>query len=345
MPIEENPQFTIKDLARLAGVSTATVSRALNGRADVNDKTRQKILKIAKDYNFRPNAVGRGLSMKKTFSIGVAIPDLRSSYFSEVILGIDEVASERGYSTIISNTGYEEGREREVLRMVRDRRVDGMIMLLSNRMTDECRALIEMGYHVVLLGNSLENVDCPSVECNNFASAYAIVEHLIKMGHTRIAHIGGNRETRTGMLRMQGFTSAMENYGLPVRPEWNIPTRYFKDEAYSIMKDIIAGGAPPTAVYAAADILAIGCYKAIYEAGLRIPDDFSIVGHDDIDIASLVYPPLTTMRQQTWEMGRTAARKLLDGFSSRPRKDITILPTTLVARQSVKDLNRRRTET
>ncbi|MDR1611804.1 MAG: LacI family transcriptional regulator [Planctomycetota bacterium] len=340
METKKDQQFTIRDVAKLAGVSTATVSRALNGREDVNARTRQKILKIAKDYNFRPNAAGRGLSMRKTFTIGVAIPDLRSSYFAEVILGVDEVAGERGYSTVIYNTGYIEDREREALRMVRDRRMDGMIMLLSNRLTDECRALVDMGYNVVLLGNALENVDCPSVACNNFASAYVIVEYLIKNGHTRIAHIGGNRDTNTGMLRMQGFMKAMENYGIPVNPAWNLPTRYFKDEAYSMMKRIIASGDLPTAVYAAADTMAIGCYKAIYEAGLRIPDDFSIVGHDDIDIASLVYPPLTTMRQQTREMGKTAARKLLDGFSTRPRKDITILPTSLVARQSVKDLSR-----
>ncbi len=339
MAKKKNRQLTIKDIATMAGVSTATVSRALNGRADVNDGTRQKILKIAKDYNFRPNTVGRSLSMQKTFTIGVAIPDLRSSYFTEVIIGVDEVASERGYSTIIFNTGYHREKERETLQMVKDRRVDGMIMLLSNRAADECRAVVEMGYNVVLLGNTLENVDCPSVECDNFSSAYTIVEYLIKNGHRRIAHIGGNRDTRTGMLRMQGFLSVMENYGIPVNPEWNFPTHYFKDEAYSIMKGIIATGNLPTAVYAAADIMAIGCYNAIYEAGLRIPDDISVVGHDDIEIASLVYPPLTTMRQQTLEMGRTAARKLLDAFSIGLHKDITVLHTSLITRQSVKNLN------
>lgn len=330
--------MTIKDIADIAGVSTATVSRALNGKFDVNESTKKRILQIAKEYDFRPNVIGRGLSMKKTFTIGVVIPDLTSSYFAEVMRGVEDVAHSQGYMTIIINTDYKVEMEREAMAMLKNHRVDGMIMLLSNKATDECRAMVDMGYHVVLIGNTLDNVECPSVECNNFSSAYTIVESLIKKGHRDIAHISGNRDTKTGILRMQGYQSALENYGIELRPEWNLATRYFQDDAYQTMKDLIKTGKLPTAIFAANDTMAIGCYKAIYEAGLKIPDDISIVGHDDVDVASLIFPALTTMRQQKREIGRTAARKLFGYSSENHAKDITILPTELIERQSVKTL-------
>ncbi len=332
--------YTIKDIANIAGVSTATVSRALNNKAEVNAETKKKILKVIEDCDFKPSTMGRGLSLKKTFLIGVVFPDFESSYFQMVFRGIEEIAGQHGYSFFYLHTNYNVDKEREALRMLRDGRVDGMIMLLSNKATDECKALVDMGYPVVLFGNDLENVDCPSVICNNFSSAYTIVEHLIQNGHTKIAHITGNRDTKTGILRLQGYQSAMENYGIKLRPEWNLETRYLKEEAYTVVKEILKAQELPTAIFAANDTMALGCYKAIYEAGLRIPDDISIAGHDDIDVASLIYPALTTMRQQTLEIGRTAARKLLDILQGNGyKKDINVLSTSLISRQSVKNLN------
>ncbi len=335
---KQKKSFTIKDLAKIAGVSTATVSRALSGKCDINEQTRERILQLAADYHFTPNAIGRGLSLQKTFTLGVVIPDITSSYFPEVFRGVEDVASENGYSIVYLNTDYKIEKERESLMMLKTGRVDGLIALYSNRIIDECRAMVDMGYPIVLIGNALESVICPCIACNNLASAYTIVEYLIHMGHKKIAHISGNRDTKTGILRIQGYMSALENYGIPVRPEWNLATHYFKEEAYLTMKQILNSSELPTAVFAANDTMAIGCYNAIYEAGLKIPDDISIVGHDDIEVAAVLSPPLTTMRQQKREIGRIAARKILD-YSAQGDNDITILPTELVERKSVKKLN------
>ncbi len=336
--LNKNNNLTIKDIAKLAGVSTATVSRAMNGKFDVNKATRKRIEQICSDYGYRPSPIARGLSLKQSFTIAVVIPDIGNLFYPEVIRGIEEVMDEHGYSIIYINTDFKPNKEQEALRRLRDGEIDKAIMSLSNHSVDECRALVNMGHPIVLVGNELENVECVSVSCNNFASAYTATEYLIKMGHTKIAHMCGSRDSKTGVLRLQGYTEALNNYGIPVNPDWLIATQYFEEDAYNSMRKLLLGENIPTAIFAANDIMAVGCYNAIYEAGLRIPDDISVVGHDDIKIASLIYPPLTTMQQQKREIGRMAARKLLLLEDNTNVRDINILPTTLVERKSVKKI-------
>lgn len=267
------------------------------------------------------------------------VPDIMNMYYPEVFRGVEDVGNEQNYSVIYINTDYKIEKEREALQRLKDGRVDGLIMSLSNKATDECRAMVDMGYPIVMIGNVLENIECPSIACNNFTSAYTIVEYLIKRGHTKIAHISGKRDTKTGALRMEGYLDALKNYGIPLNEEWNMATQYFQEDGYNTMKKLLKRAQIPTAVFAANDTMAIGCYNAIYEAGLRIPEDISIVGHDDIAVSALIYPPLTTMRQQKREIGRTAARKLLSYNKENHKKDIVILPTKLIERKSVKNIN------
>lgn len=331
-------KVTIKDIANMAGVSTATVSRILNGKSVVKDSTKQRVQEIMQDLNYHPNAVARSLQVERIFTIGIVIPDIANTYHSEVFRGVEEVARAEGYSTLIYNTDYEVEKERDALHLLRSKKVDGLILQVSNRVTDECKSLVEMGYPIVLLGQFLEGVACPKVGCNNFSSAYTMTEYLIKAGHTAIAHVGGHRETCTGVQRMQGYMSAMENYGLTVRPEWNLHTNYSLSDAYDQTKKMLEQAELPTAIFAANDSIAVGCYQAIWEKGLRIPEDISLAGHDDMSFATILRPKLTTMRQKKREIGRIAARKLLASLHmEKPLgTDIVIVPTELVERDSVR---------
>lgn len=333
-------KVTIKDIASIAGVSVATVSRTLNGKPDVREETKQRIMAIAQEMNYQPNVLARGLLMKRIYTIGIVIPDITNTYFSEIFRGVEEVASGEGYSTIFYNTDYKVENERDALRLLSASRVDGLILQVSNRIIDECKSIAAMRYPLVLLGQFLDGVDCPMVGCNNYASAYTMTEYLIKAGHQKIAHMGGHRETRTGIQRMQGYLAAMQNYGLPIRPEWNLHTNYRLEDAYDQTRRMLEGAELPTAIFAANDSIAAGCYRAICEKELRIPEDISLAGHDDTTIATIIRPNLTTMRQKKREIGRIAARKLISSIKlEQPAKaDIVIVPTELVERDSVKTL-------
>ncbi len=335
-------KVTIKDIARLADVSIATVSRTLNMKEDVRSETRDRILAIAKELNYQPNMMAKGLMSKHVYSIGIIIPDITNTYFAEIFRGVEEIASAEGYLSVFYNTDYNVENERNALTLLKAGRVDGLIMQMSNRVTDECKSMAAMGYPIVLLGQFLEGVQCPMVGCNNFASAYNMVEYLIRCGHRDIAHVGGHRETRTGIQRMQGYQSAMDNYGIPVRPQWSVATNYGLEDAYDQTMAMLSHDPLPTAIFAANDSIAAGCYRAIWDRGLRVPDDISLAGHDDTSIASIMRPHLTTMRQQKREIGRIAARKLITGIRlGKPMQtDIVIVPTELVERESVRNLSK-----
>lgn len=334
-------KITIKEIAKITGVSVATVSRALNGKEDVGEDTRKRILSVAKDLNYEPNAIARGLLKNRGFAIGIVVSDITNAYFAEVFRGVEEIASQEDYVTVFYNTDYKAENERMALRLLSTNRVDGLIMQVSNRVVDECRSMVAMGYPIVLFGQILEGVECPMVGCNNQASAYTITEHLIQAGHRDIAHVGGHKETRTGIQRKQGFREAMENYGLDLKNDWIVSTDYRLAGAYESVRGMLERKEKPSAIFAANDDIAAGCYRAIYERGMRIPEDISLVGHDDTVIATLLRPNLTTMEQKKREIGRIAARKLIASIklNQKPASDITIVPTELVERDSVLRLN------
>ena len=331
--------MTIKELAQLAGVSTATVSRALNGGAGVNPETQRKILKLAKELDYQPNILAKGLSSQKTYTIGVLVADITNPFYAEVMRGIEDIAIPYNYTPVFFNTDYDVEKERRALAFLRNGRIDGLIASVSNRVVDECASLANSDCALVMLGHMMEEVKCQKVGCNNYSSAYTITEYLIKAGHRNIVHVAGHKETKTGIQRLQGFRAALDNYDIPVNPGWVLTTDYFSVSAYQKMRELLKKDRSVTAVFAANDYMAAGCYRAIYEAGLRIPQDISVVGHDDIETATTLYPGLTTMHQQTRKIGRIAARSLFSTMEKgKTVEDIIVVPTSLVERDSVKTL-------
>lgn len=330
--------MTIKEIAQIVGVSSATVSRALNNDPRVSPDTKKRVHDVAERMDYRPNICAKGLVSQKTFTIGMLIPDITDRFYANVMRGIEDIASENNYSVIIFNTDYAPEKERHALNFLKDGRVDGMIAYISNRVIDECISLVNRNNPLVILGHVIDEVKTAKIGCNNISSAYTITEYLINAGHRRIAHVAGHMQTKTAKQRMQGYKSALETYDIPVNPDWIIPTDYDEKSAYiNTYKFLQKEKGNISAIFAANDSIAVGCYRAIRELGLRVPEDISVVGHDDTDMAILLYPGLTTMRQDTRKIGHLAAQQLfLHINSGKNTEEVVILPTTLVERDSVK---------
>ena len=332
--------MTIKEIAKLAGVSTATVSRALNNGDGVSENTKKKILELVEKVDYQPNVLAKGLSEQKTYTIGIAIPDISNIFYADVLKGIEDIAEIYNYTVVFFNTEYNSAKERKVLEFLNNGRIDGLLGYMSNRVIDECQNVVNRKKPLVLMGHFIDEVECPQVGCNNISSAYEITEYLIKKGHRKIAHIAGSWETKTGIQRLQGYKKALENYGIPIDTDCIIETDYTNAGAYPKILEFLKGDKKVTAMFAANDAVAAACYQAIYDLGLRIPEDISVVGHDDVETAILLRPNLTTMQQQKRKIGRSAANKLFAIIEQKSMvKDVEIIPTTLIERESVAALN------
>lgn len=333
-------KVTIKDIAREAGVSVTTVSRVLNNKVDVSEKTREKILKIIDKLKYNPNSVARGLVMNKTYTIGLIIPDISNAFFSESARAIEDQLREYGYSVIFCNTDNHKKREKESIDLLKSKQVDGIIGSFSYDSRDEILTLEKGGFPLVQIDRLVEGSKVPSVIIDNTSSAYIATEYLIKKGHKKIAHITGDLNTNTGSCRAEGFKNALKDNCINLRKEFLTEGDFSQESGYLAMQKILEKKDTVTAVFAGNDMMALGAYKAIYEIGLKIPENISIVGHDDFTLASLVRPGLTTMHQPVYKIGKLAAKVLIDiiNENKRPSHSEIVISTELIERVSVKNL-------
>lgn len=312
---------TIKDIAKEANVSVTTVSRVLNNKPDVNYKTKQKVLQVIKKLNYNPNGIARGLVLQKTYTIGLIIPDICNPYFPEVARGVQDQAKKLGYSVILYNSDNNKQSEIEAIQLLKSKQVDGIILSLSVSNSEELDQLEKNNFPVVQIDRKISGSNSPSVTIDNILSAYNATEYLLQLGHTRLAHITGNLGTKTGQDRLQGFQSALQAYGLDGNPIYIREGNYSKDSGYLEMKALLELKQRPTAIFAANDLMALGAYEAIFDAGLKISEEIAIIGHDDIDVASLIRPGLTTMSQPTYNLGQIAAKMLIQKISNYGSED------------------------
>lgn len=333
--------MNINDIARLANVSKATVSRALNHRKDVSEETRERILRIVNEVGYSRNFVARGLATKRLQSIGLVIPRsarfiFGNPYFSELIQGIGEVVDVRGYHLVLSTSP-----DKSVyLRLFSEKRVDGLILLGSGiRESDfeKINSMLGHDFPVVLINRRSRKFRCPAVTVDDTDGVFQAIGHLYELGHRSIATIAGPPESIHGGERLEAYRRALEDYGLAVDERLVVLSDDTENGGYKAAKELSSRGVEFTAIFAANDLMALGAMGYFQDSGMRIPDDVSIVGFDDIHLASLVRPSLTTIKQSIREVGETAARLLLDILE---RKDGTLragevkLPTELKVRQS-----------
>jgi LacI family transcriptional regulator len=326
---------TIRDVARVAKVHPGTVSRALNEqtRGLVNEDTAERVLRAAEELGYRPNPIARGLKTNRSYTIGVLIPDITNPLFPPILRGIEDRLDEAGYTSLIVNTENDADRERTRLAAMRARQVDGFISAtarLDRRLLDELSAA---GVPLVLVNRSLEDRSLPAVTVDDRAGIRLAVEHVASLGHRRIGHIAGPQNTSTGHRRYLGFQEAMRTAGLPA-PDGNIAfSEWFtEDEGARICAELLDRDGDLTALVAANDLLAIGCYDTLEARGIRCPQDISVVGFNDMPFVDHLRPPLTTVRVPQREIGTVAADLLLERLAndSESPREILLEPTLVV---------------
>ena len=312
----------------------------MNNKADVSDKTREKVLKIIDRLNYNPNSIARGLVMNKTYTIGLIVPDISNAFFAEIAKAIEDELREYGYSVIFCNTDNDKDREKESIDLLRSKQVDGLIGAFSHDSKDEVLALGKAGFPIVQIDRLVDDSQIPSVIIDNILSGYEATEYLIKKGHRRIAHITGALDTNTGIRRAEGYRKALQEYGIEIDEELVMEGDFSQESGYLAMKEILERNKDLTAVFAGNDMMALGAYRAIYAAGLKIPEDISIIGHDDFTLASLVSPALTTMQQPIYKIGKVAASLLIDIIKGKKNKEgLIVVNTSLIERSSVKTIH------
>lgn len=337
--------MSLREIARKAGVSVATVSRVVNDvdRHKVSNETRERVLSIARSMDYRPNPQAVSLVTGRPPNVlGLYLPYhshvFDSFYFTEIIRGAADAATERGMSIALYMPSRNDSRQAPRDLMGGGRSVAGLLLIgarLDDPIIARCR---KAGAPVALVNNATPEADVSSVDCDNVAGAKAAIAHLMALGHRRIAHIAGPDDSSNARDRLRGYEEAMRAAGLKVEPELVAEGHFVEEGGRAAMAALLALPAPPTAVFAANDVMALGALAAARSAGRRVPEDVALVGFDDIPIARYVEPRLTTIRQPIYGVGRRAAEIVLDRATASPndappaRREV--LGTELVVRES-----------
>lgn len=301
---------TIHDVAARAGVSVATVSRVLNGKELVREETSRQVRAAAKSLRYVPNVAARSLSIRRSQTIGIVLPDVHGEFFSEVIRGIDLAARAEGYHILVSGSHSDPGQMLEVVETMRGR-VDGLVVMAPDVTIAPLEELPKMP--VVLLNSSGVNGDAITID--NYGGARAMMRHLHELGHTRIAFVCGPRHNADARERLRGYRHAMRGTAAKSLRALEWSGDFTEESGFAAGSRIAAQAARPTAVFSANDSMAVGVLASLAAAGIKVPEAMSVVGFDDIPIVRYVAPPLTTMRVDIAELGRRAFALLLDAIS------------------------------
>ncbi|TVX94189.1 catabolite control protein A [Paenibacillus agilis] len=302
---------TIYDVAREAGVSMATVSRVVNNNPNVKPQTRKKVYEAIERLGYRPNAVARGLASKKTTTVGVVIPDISNSIFAEISRGIEDIANMYHYNIILCNADKKKEKEIRVINTLLEKQVDGLLFMGGVITEDHIQAFRTASVPIVLCATRDENGTMPSVDIDHEAAAFDAVNTLIRHGHREIAMISGTlQDPANGYARFQGYKRALERAGIEYKEDMVRIGNYRYESGVEAMQYFLGLKKRPTAIFSATDEMAIGAIHSIQDGGLKVPDDFSIISVDNIRMASMVRPQLTTVAQPMYDIGAVAMRLL-----------------------------------
>ncbi|HBY56989.1 MAG TPA: LacI family transcriptional regulator [Candidatus Atribacteria bacterium] len=330
---------TSKDVAELAGVHPSTVSRVINNDSRISEKTKERVLLAIKKLGYTPNAIARGLKTKRTYTLGMLIPDITNPFFAEIARGVEDAANKNNFNVILCNTDDKPKKERTYLEILREKRVDGLILGTAHIKDKSILELEKKKFPYILISRNIERLDKNCIIIDDVAGGIMATEYLIKLGHQRIAHITGPLQTRSALNRLKGYKLALKKYGIDYKDELVGEGDFRIKGGYQVMKRYLKLAKPPTAIFAANDLLALGAMQAIQKKNFLIPDDFSVIGFNDIELASFVYPPLTTIRQPILEMGNLAVKMLLKIITDKEfNQRRVVLQPKLIIRESCKKL-------
>lgn len=322
------------DVAKLAGVSVATVSRVLAGSAHVSRETREKVLRAMEDLDYKPNMLARNLRKMQSKTIVVVIPDISNPFFSDVIRGIQHVAREHGYHVLLGDTQNDVNAELDFIEMIKERAADGVILTTARTSPEK---IMEMAREVplVMACEYIEGAELPMVTIDNVFSAKRVVDHLAALGHRRIGFIAGPLHVIISRDRLQGFVQGLREHGIQQDSSLILEGDFTISSGYEQAVRLLQLPDPPTAIFASNDEMAIGAIKAIKHMGLKVPQDVAVVGFDDIRMATVIEPALTTIYQPKFEIGKKAMEFLLK-LIQRPSRSYghLKLPEKLILRES-----------
>src|SRR5579863_10355021 len=326
---------TLRDVAAAARVHPATASRALNPetRLLVSEDTARRVTAAAAKLGYRPNPVARSLRTRRSHTVGVLIPDLNNPLFPPIVRGLEDKLAAAGYVALLGNTGADASRERLLFEQMRARHVDGFVLATATLHDELLAEAAAADLPVVLMNRLSQNYSFPAVSVDNEQGTRMAINHLAKLGHTRIAHVAGPQEASTGVSRLRGFRDGMASAGLEVSEDLVVyAARYTVEEGTRCCAELLAKPGGFTAVAAANDMLAVGCYTAFDEAGLQCPDYVSVIGFNDMPFIDRLRPPLTTVRFPHYQLGTEAAQLLLERISEAdgPVKILYLAPELVV---------------
>jgi LacI family transcriptional regulator len=326
---------TIKEVAREAGVSVATVSRALNNKGPVRAETGRRIREVASRLRYTPHGAARSLITRRTSTVGVLLPDMYGEFFSEVIRGVDQTARRHGYHLLVSSSHNDREEVEAAFRAMRGR-VDGLVVMTPDIDAATLEANLTTGLPVVLVNCRVDGENYDSITIDNYGGAYAMVRHLIGLGHRRIALIKGAERNQDASERLRGYRDAMAVLGGAWAPELEVAGDFTEESGSEAVEQVLALSPRPTAVFAANDSMAIGALSALGQAGLKVPADMAVAGFDDIPIARFMTPPLTSVHVPITDLGSRAMRCLAEALEAENRhvRRHETMQTRLVVRAS-----------
>lgn len=331
-------QITIKDIARILGISPSTVSRALKDHPDINTDTKKAVNELARKLKYQPNAVALSLKNSRSNTIGIIIPEIVHYFFSSVISGIEDVASQKGYTVIICQSNESFGREVANANALLSHRVDGILISISKETNsfDHFINLQEGGIPLVFFDRIAPGIDADQVITDDIDASYNATRHLIENGRKRIAHFAGPQGLVIGRNRLQGYLNALTEAGLPIDNRLIIEADTF-EKARNTVGEMLDAGIVPDGIFAVNDMTAIGAMQTIMKRGYKIPDDVSIVGFSDGYLSGITEPHLSSVDQHGYEMGTTAAEMLFHRILSDEAEyvpEIKVLKADLIVRGS-----------
>ena len=325
-------RVTISDVAELAGVSYQTVSRVTNNNPNVSAATRQRVQEIIAETGYRPSNIARSLVTARTATIGLVVPDISNPFFSAIAQGADQVASEQGYGILLCNTGEDASREIEVLNLLHERTVDGVIVCGSRQEDAPLKQALSQFNAVVLVNRRLEGEVIPAVLVDDASGGTMITEHLLQMGHRAIGFVAGPVASYSGSQRLQGYKKALANAGIEFQSRWVqhcLPTTADGEEA---THSLLSSNPELSALFCFNDLVALGALRECAALGRRVPADTAVAGFDDIMLAGVVSPALTTCHVPRVEIGCLAVSMLLDCINDEVDRcgEIVIKPELVI---------------
>lgn len=333
-------QVTIMDIAHQLGISKSTVSRALRGHSNIHEGTRKMILDLAQQLEYQPNPLANALLKSRTNIVGILVPEFRHYFFPTMIMGAQEVLSKAGYNVMICQSDESYETEMANVKALMSSRVDGLLVSVTAQTNnfDHFRAVLRKEVPMVFFNRVCPELETPQVIVDDYEGAFQAVEHLIKQGYRRIAHLAGPNSLLVSRLRLNGYRDALQKHGLPLDPDLIIHYDLSEEKARIYANYLLSLPQPPDAIFAINDPTAIEIMLVAKSRGVKIPQELGIVGFSNDPVSAIIEPSLTTIEQPVWEMGRQAAKLLLEQME-HPHNVIHTLPTRLIIRNSSVNLS------